>query len=198
MFCLKCGEFISDDSIFCPRCGEKVVKAVPPDQEERAAASSTKAFTTQTAMDEPATVVIGDVNAGEPKYEKAPKKSKNKWTVMAIVAVVVIAVVFFAIQAVGKSNLKKQLLRDWQTVDSTLLLELDFSDDEIEYNAYTGYKWLDTTIFTMEYKVISPNKIKILDYDKVIEIEFNDDKTMMICIPAITSTDSIEYWFNRD
>lgn len=189
MFCLKCGELIPDDCTFCPKCGEKVSRNV---------CSGAETPTQVLSHDDSSTVVVGIVSPNVSETQSPNKKKKSKVLIGAISAIIIIAIVIFSVQAVGKANLKKQLLRDWQRTDSELLLELDFSDDEIEYNAYTGITWMDTTISTMKYKVISPNKIKIEDYDMVIEIEFNDDKTMMTCTPAITSTDTDECWFNLD
>jgi uncharacterized membrane protein YvbJ len=190
MFCNNCGELIPDGSAFCLKCGKKV---------EKGSAS--------TPTEETATIVYAEkegnsdnaviVNAEEITATKKAPWYKKKIFGGAISVVAVAFVAFIIYWSVGMANLKKQLLRDWSTVDSengsSYILELDFSNDTIDYNFYGGI--LNDTIDTMEYKVISPNKIKILDYDRVITIEFNDDKTMMIASPAITSTDSIEYWF---
>ena len=77
---------------------------------------------------------------------------------------------------------------------------LDFSEDEIEYRVETGYFWLDTTIGTLEYKVIGGNTIKVKQYEKwkKITVKFNDDKTMMTLTPALTNVDDKEEWFNFD
>ena len=54
---------------------------------------------------------------------------------------------------------------------------LDFSEKEVEYRLETGYAWMDTSLATYDYKVISGNKIKVLRYGDDLEtfsIEFND------------------------
>lgn len=72
---------------------------------------------------------------------------------------------------------------------------------EVEYRLETGYAWMDTSLATYDYKVISGNKIKVLRYGddwETFSIEFNDEKTIMITTPALTSTDAREVWVNLD
>lgn len=187
MFCLKCGELIEDKNAFCPKCGEKTCK------------------NNTTTGKEKATVIVPTVVYTEnPKNVILQKSSEyiGKKLIGIVTAVLVFVVIILVILFMGKANLKKQLLRDWFTVESDngsyYTLELDFSDDVIEYNFESAYSWLNTQISTVEYKIVSGNKIKILDYNQIVEIKFNDDKTMMTCTPAITSTDLTEFWFNND
>ena len=43
------------------------------------------------------------------------------------------------------------------------------------------------------------NEVMVPDHgNAVYTITFSDDKTMMTITPAMTSTDSVEYWFNFD
>lgn len=113
-------------------------------------------------------------------------------------------IVGFTINAICISNLKKDLMRDWQNVegdnDSYILSVLDFSEDKIKYRVETGYSWMDTTIGTYEYKVINGNTIKIKQFGKweKITVKFNDDKTMMTLTPVLTSVADKEEWFNLD
>ena len=176
--CPNCGEKLPWDAAFCVKCGTK----------------------------------IGGNESSIEQVAEAPsssKKSNKKIVIGAVVAVAaVVAVVFsvlFIVKAVQASNLKKIIEREWYRVEgedgSYILCILDFSDGEIEYRVETGYSWLDTTIATFDYKVISGNEIKILRYGdhwETIKIEFNDDKTAMIATPAITSVDSMEIWVNVD
>ena len=70
-----------------------------------------------------------------------------------------------------------------------------------QYRLETGYGWLDTTVFTEKYKVVSRNKIKVQMFGENWEtyaIEFNDDKTVMTISPAMTSTDESENWYYID
>ncbi len=128
------------------------------------------------------------------------KTKKNKKTIFSIVLVVaIICGIFVAYNEIGKANLKKNLKKEWSRIESYITLVLDFDDDEIDYNFESGIAWLDSTIATYDYKVISSNKIKVkhkgYNYETTVTIEFNDDKTMMTMTPAITSTDSSENWF---
>lgn len=133
------------------------------------------------------------------------KKEIPKEKIRIVIGIVVLFVVVgFAINAIGTSNLKKELMRDWQNVegegDSYILCILDFSEDEIKYKIETGYSWMDTTLGTYEYKVISGNTIKVKQYGEweKITVKFNDDKTMMTLTPALTSVDDKEEWFDMD
>jgi hypothetical protein len=48
----------------------------------------------------------------------------------------------------------------------------------------------------MDYKIITPNKIKVDSSGKVYTLEFNKDKTMMTITPALTSIFDSECWYN--
>ncbi len=182
IFCPKCGEAIPENSTKCPQCGEKLVK-----EEEQAVIYASQAN------------VNTEASAAEVKtrtFSKIPK-----WIGFAIASVVILGAVFLGVNETGKASLKKELLRDWVYTDGSILKVLDFSDDEVEYRLETGYSWMDTTLGTYDYKIVSRNKIKIKMYgDKynTYTIEFNDDRNMITVTPAITSTDSEENWFNFD
>ncbi len=171
--CLNCGERLPIDTSFCDKCGTRVEGEVQD---------------TEQAVKEPSF------------FEKNKKKIG-----VGIAAIVALALILFIVNAVQASNLKKLLEEDWQTVEgeegSYILCILDFSDDEIEYRLETGYAWLDMTVATYDYKVISGNQIKVSRYGnnwETFTIKFNEDKTMMIVEPALTSVDRKEYWFNFD
>lgn len=171
--CPACGEKLPGDSLFCAKCGTRV------DGEAQNAGQITK---------------------------PAHFFSKNKKIVgVGAATVIVVLLVIFGINAVQASNLKKELERDWCKVegeeDSYILCVLDFSDKDVEYRLETGYAWLDTTVATYDYKVISGNKMKVLRYGdewETITVEFNDEKTVMITSPALTSTDAREIWVHLD
>ena len=171
--CPNCGEKLPSDSSFCVKCGTKVEEEVQ----------------------------------GFEQPTKAPSfLEKNKKKIgLGVVAIVAVALIFFIVNAVQASNLKKELMRDWQTVEGDdgayILCILDFSENEIEYKLETGYAWMDMTVDTYEYKVISGNKIKVKMYGddwETVTVEFNDDKSMMTVSPALTSVDDEEHWFNLD
>lgn len=170
--CCNCGSEISECAVFCSKCGERYGAEQP---------------TYEAKGDDLNTFV----------------KHKNKviGAALAVVAVIVIMCIYNSVQI---SNLKKQLLRDWERVESTgstyYTLGLDFSGNEIDYTFDSSYSWLDSTIATYEYKVISGDKIKVKRYGSwdTFKVEFNEDKEMMIITPAVTSTDDEEYWYNFD
>lgn len=171
--CPNCGEKLPSDSSFCVKCGTKI------DGEIQGVEQSSKA----------------------PSFFEKNKKKIG----LGVIAVVAVALIFFIVNAVQASNLKKELMRDWQTVEgedgSYILCILDFSEDEIEYKLETGYAWMDMTVDTYDYKVISGNKIKVNMYGddwETVTVEFNEDKTMMTVSPALTSVDDEEQWFNFD
>lgn len=129
------------------------------------------------------------------------RRSPVKTVIIAVAVVAILAVIAgVAFFEVGKANLKRELMGEWNVVESGeggyYMLELDFSEDTIEYNFLSEYSFLNTTIATLDYRVVAPNKIRIKEYgDNPITISFNDDKSMMIVSPAITDTKSVEYWF---
>ena len=171
--CPNCGEKLPIDSSFCVKCGTKIDKDI--------------AIIEQTS--------------------KAPKffeKNKKK-IIIGVVAVVAILVILSVVNSVQVSNLEKELKRGWYKVEgegsASILCILDFSDDEVEYRLETGYTWMNTTVATYDYKVISGNKVKVLRYGddwETITVEFNDDKTVMTVSPALTSVDKTEIWVNLD
>ncbi len=137
----------------------------------------------------------------ETPIETKPKK-KPIAVIIAISAVLTCAVlgvaIWLTVSAVGKENLRNELMRDWSRVEedngSYYTLVLDFSEDEIEYDFDSLY--VDTNIATYKYTVVSSNQFKVDGRSTVYTVEFNDDKEMMTVTPALTSTDDYEYWFN--
>ncbi len=191
MFCKKCGKSIADNNKFCVYCGEKVT-----------------GVTTETfQQNQPVQTALGGAQFVQPvpNYQVNSRKSPV-WIPIVIVSAVLVVViamlsVFFITAQAGKANLKKELLRDWSNVEkssgsSYYTLRLDFSDDEIEYTFESQY--INRTIATYDYEIVSKDTIKIENRNEEYTIEFNDNKTMMTITPALTSTDSKEYWFNFD
>jgi len=170
--CPNCGEELLSDSAFCVKCGTKIEENQPTPESD----------------------------------SKISFLAKHKKKIFSIVgAIVTVFLIVFVVNSIQASNLKKQLLRGWENVEgekgSYIICVLDFSDDEIEYRVETGYKWMDTTIATYDYKVVSGNKIKVNRFGndwETVEIKFNDDKTMMTVTPALTSVDDEEQWFHID
>lgn len=163
MYCSKCGNKIDKGSTFCGKCGKPI-------------------------------------NNETNNNSKGSKLSilKRKQIIIPFIIVIIIVLVYGIVFNIGKSNLSNELIKDWsrvETGDSGNLykVELDFSKDKIDYNFISSYAFLNSTLTTFEYKVVSPSKIKIKD--KTYKIEFNEDKTMMTITPALTSTDDSEDWY---
>ena len=131
------------------------------------------------------------------------KSKKRIRTGIMIAAAILMGL--FVMNSIQSSNLKKELLRDWSTVKGEngvyILCILDFSEDEIEYRLETEYSWMDTTVDTFPYKVISGNKIKVNTYGdnwKTVTVTFNKEKTIMTLEPALIRIANKEQWFHVD
>lgn len=168
----------------CPNCGEKLP------------ADSSFCVKCGTKIEDDTPKIEHKTNF----FEKNKKK-----IIVSIIGVLSVLVILFIVNSIQASNLKKELMRDWYKVEgegtSSILCILDFSDKEVKYRLETGYAWMDTTIATFDYKVISGNKIKVSRYGddwEGITIKFNDEKSVMTVSPALTSDDDTEIWINID
>lgn len=178
MFCMKCGEAIPDNSKVCPLCGADL-----EEHDQQAVVYASQKEIESTSMKEP------------------NEKTLSKNMVRILSGVAVLVVIIAAVLGVQKSNLKKELQKNWLDTDGTILKILEFSDNEVEYRLETGYSWMDRTLFTEKYKVVSGNKIKVQMFGDTWEtytIKFNDEKTVMTISPAMTSTDDFENWYYLD
>lgn len=221
--CPACGEKVSENALFCSKCGTKITGGIGNSEGENA---DTESIAAGNADMESTAAENGDMekeaaeNAaaenmenqnimeeGAVKEEKSDEaqKSNKKGIIIGAVSVAAVILLALIVNTIQASNLKKELLRDWRVYEksgsSYVELILDFSENEIDYRIETGYSWIDTTIATIEYKVISGNKIKVKRYDdewETIEIEFDDDKSVMRVSPAITEAKSEEYWHCAD
>ena len=170
VICPKCGQVMPGNANFCVKCGAQM----------------------ETVL----------WNNQEPPRPQSFMKRNGKKIGIGVAAIAAVLIILFAVNTIQASNLKKELQRGWSRVegDNGAYIEciLDFSDDEITYRLETGYRWMDMTVATYDYKVVSGNKIKVLRYGEwdTIKVEFNKDKTMMTVTPALTSVDREEYWFH--
>lgn len=126
-------------------------------------------------------------------------KTNNKILkiIISIIALIVISVICYS--EYQKQELKKLLLEDWERIETgdsgtIYTLELDFSETTIDYNFHSIYSWLDSTLKTYNYKIINAKELEI--NNRKYELEFNDEKTIMIITPSLTDSSSSEIWFN--
>lgn len=175
MFCLKCGEVIPDGSSVCPHCGANLI------EEEK----------------EQAIVYASQKESEEVSKQTKTHKKIPKGVLVGIAAIVCV----FIINGINQANLKKVLVKEWYDVDDSIIKVLDIDDDKMEYRLETGYRWMDTSLGTFDWKPVSRNKIKIKRFGDKYEtftIEISDDKDVLKISPAITSTDSSETWYHLD
>ncbi len=208
MYCSKCGALLNDTDIFCSVCGTKIEGEIV---EQSVNQQSTPVANVDEAVPFTAPVGIGTENQVPYPSPVVPTVQTKKKFPFAVVipiviflAVAVVAAIFIT-NSVGKNSLHDELMRDWSRTevdnDSYFTLELDFSEDECEYK-FESY-FFDETLSTFDYEIVSPDTV-IFYYDgnhsngKEVTIEFDDEKEMMTMTPAITSTDSCEYWYNFD
>ena len=180
MFCMKCGEAIPDGSEMCPKCGASLKDEV---------SEQAVIYASQKSED-----VTSDVTT-------APQKKFSKKVVGIVAACLCIVAVFLVVNGIGKANLKKALVKEWYALDDPIIKVLDIENDEIEYRLETGYSWLDTSLGSYDWKVISSNKIKVnrfRDEYEIYTIELNSEQNILTIYPAFTSTNDSETWYYID
>lgn len=177
MFCMKCGEAIPDGSGSCPKCGFNL-NMESNDQ------AVIYAFQEET------------LDSGN-----TPAKKRSRTLKIAVAAIASVLILFIGISAAGRAILKKQLVKEWYDMEGSLIKVLDIDDKEIEYRVETGYKWMDETLSTYEWKVVSGNKIKIKiagNIYKIFVVKLDKNKNVMTLTPALTSLDEKEIWIHID
>lgn len=174
MFCLKCGKAIPDNSDVCPECEENPREEVKQEQD---------------------TVVYATLESKN-NFDKSSVKMKK--ILIGSGSIVAVFIVILITTIIPINSLKKQLMKDsWYSPSESILKVLEFDENKVEYRLETGYAFLNTSLFDKQYKVVSGSKFKIKISDNTWEtykVTFNDDKTFISVEPAITSTDSIEWW----
>lgn len=180
MFCMKCGEAIPDGSEMCPKCGANLKDEV---------SEQAVVYASQKSED-----ITSDVTTSQ-------QKKSSKKAVGIVAACLCIVTVFLVVNGIGKANLKKALVKEWYALEDSIIKVLDIEDDEIEYRLETGYSWLDTSLGSYDWKVVSSNKIKVNRFGDKYEtytIELNDEQTVLKISPAFTSVDDSETWYYID
>ena len=128
-------------------------------------------------------------------------KFRYKSIIIPCIVIVGVMITYLIVFSIGKQTLKSNLMKDWSRIETgdsgaVYKLELSFSENEIKYNFVSPYSFLNTTIATYKYKVVSPNKIKI--NDNIYKIKFDDTKTTIIMTPALTHIADSEGWHYMD
>lgn len=179
MFCSHCGAQLADGSQFCAQCGAQLATASTPTTE----------------------APVYQAPAPTPVPTKKNKKVLLIVGIVALALILTITVIAVVSKVGGKSRLERMLLEDWSRVETSddiyYTLVLDFEEGYVDYLFESAY--VNDLITSLEYEVISDDQIMVPDHgDRIYTITFSDDKTMMTITPALTSTDSVEYWFNFD
>ncbi len=185
MFCTKCGAQIPDGTKECPVCNNK--EELLCQEEEKQAVHAPEA----------------DAPAGA---DTPQKKKKLLPLILGIAAVCLVAIgIILGVQGAQKAKLKEELMRGWSRVEESsggayYRLVLDFDEDTVDVNFETAAIFgMNERLATLEYKVISGNKIKILDFDEEFTIEFDKKHESFEITPALVDTDYYhEYWYNFD
>lgn len=185
MYCTKCGAQIPDDAGECPVCSKR--EELLNKEEEK------------QATDVPEV----DVPAGA---DMPQKKKKLLLLISSIAAVCLVAIgIILGVQGAQKAKLKNELMRGWSRVEESsggayYRLVLDFDENTVDVNFETAAIFgMNERLATLEYKVISGNKIKILDFDEEFTIEFDKEHESFEITPALVDTDYYhEYWYNFD
>ena len=185
MFCVKCGAQIPDGANECPVCGKKE-EALHREEEKQATGELE---------------VCASASANTPQ-----KKKKLLLLISSIAAVCLVAVgIILGVQGAQKAKLKNELMRGWSRVEETsggatyYRLVLDFDEDTVDVNFEALLPGMNERLATLEYKVISGNKIKILDFDEEFTIEFDKEHESFRITPALVDTDYYyEFWYNFD
>lgn len=187
MFCTKCGAQIPDGAKECPVCSNK--EELLRQEEGKQAVHMPEAE--------------ADVPAGA---DTPQKKKKLLPLILGIAAVCLVAIgIILGVQGAQKAKLKEELMRGWSRVEESsggayYRLVLDFDEDTVDVNFEAAAIFgLDKRLASLEYKVISGNKIKILDFDEEFTIEFDKEHESFRITPALVDTDYYyEYWYNFD
>ena len=150
--------------------------------------------------------MVMDADVRQKNRELAQKKKKLILLISSIAAVCLVAIgIILGVQGAQRAKLKNELMRGWSRVEESsggayYRLVLDFDEDTVDVNFETAAIFgMNERLATLEYKVISGNKIKILDFDEEFTIEFDKEHESFEITPALVDTDYYhEYWYNFD
>ena len=130
-------------------------------------------------------------------------KNKVITVISIILSIIIVIAIILGINLVKANALKRTIMSSsWTQIKGDgsgthINKILEFSSKEITYRIETGFPWLDTTMATYDYKVLSNKKIQVnmLGYLEKCKVKLSNDNTIMTIIPALTSTEPYEVWY---
>lgn len=176
--CGQCGSPLVAGHRFCGKCGAPVTTAGPTP-----ASPVSAPIQPPPAAAAPGQAPVGNVRSAR---RRLPHPVLALGIVLAILAILGVSG-YYASQAIGRSSLQKQLLRDWHSSDflDISTLKLDFSADKVDLFGGVG-DFLNTRIGSYTYEVVSPDQVRI---DNIVyTITFNENKTTMQMSPPLVDT----------
>lgn len=192
--CPNCQALLTDEQPFCPDCGaslKKVCRRCNAElQENQAFCPSCGLNVAENVSATPTN--ISEYNSVVMNNQKKPKTSK--FVLSAIVAVCICVVLMFSVNEYGKITLHNKLMKDeWSGIssDGNTLLFLDFSDGNIDYSGYFGILG-KRTVSTIDYKVISRNKISVRGIE--INVKFSNVGDTVTFVPSFIDSRSVSIW----
>lgn len=227
MFCGKCGAQMVDDARFCPKCGAAVVSPAPtsaqtnsvltpPQAPPMQGTPAQTAYTPAPPTGAPASAGAQTPSAGSPTpvYAgatpgvaapnagvSAKLRALPKWIYIVVAAVVVIAIVCFAVMGLrGSAHNSPEA-----TVESAVnsISSLDFNavidlfppeviDAQLEESGMTREELLETLEESMTYSfsMLSSSDLEGLDVDNVEELV---SATNLKITPTIVNVETCDY-----
>lgn len=152
---------------------------------------------------------MGSNNVGTTEYPQNSGVNKKFPKIAVIIAVMcaICCIVYIGYNEYHKMQQIDHLYtlltsRNWERIeqsengDSYYRLQLDFSDNDVDYNFKSFY--LSEKISTYDYQILNGKTIIFTSdygYEQEIIVTFNDEETMMTFTPALTSSENEENWF---
>lgn len=149
------------------------------------------------------------IGAGTPGAERAAAQTApakrmdlSDPKVKGLAGLLVVALIAAICYGGALYSFQQKLEQNWSRVegedDFYYTLGLDIEDGNIHYYMEGYFEVYD--ISDIEYRVTTPGSIEV-DYGggttETIEVEFNDEGSMMTFRPSLTDSSSVEHWFNH-